>query len=206
MVNLFDAVAALFLFLYSCLILTVAYVYIQKMKRSRQERVRQKFFKTLLEGIKGKDITTYDDLIHVYEGVSGLNTEEINYRYGLSRDLKIFLVALLNRDTTQLPELKNDHNRADIKVKVDEFIKTVGEISPFADLPAPERNILSDISVFIEKGENKIVQEKMLDLAGMIKTRHSSLKKYEESSKWTTPITILSIVITIVFGLLTIIK
>jgi len=192
---------------YCAIVLVYYYLFRQKLRIRRENSIQKKFLNTLYRGVKNKQISTYDDLIHVYEGVSGLSSEEIKYRSGLNQDLKKIIVALVNCDDNILEDLKKDDDCSEVKSKIDEFIEQVTKISPFAELPSPERNVLSDIDNLVGKTNDntEIIKAKILDLSGMIQSRHSTLKKYEESSKYMTPITISSVILTIIFGILSLI-
>ena len=116
------------------------------------------------------------------------------------------LVLNYNCDTDVIDDIKKEDNISEIKTAVDSFINQVTIISPFAELPSPERNVLSDINNLVEKNEQIMIKQKILDLAGMIQARHSSQKKCEETSRLMTPITIFSVALTIIFGILSMIK
>lgn len=201
-----DPFTVIFAIAYIGIILYAFYVLFQIKAKQQKQRIGKIFLNTLYRGIKNKQISSYDDLIHVYEGVSGLSSEEIKYRSGLNKDLKKIIVALINCDSNVIADIKKEDDISEVKRAVDEFINQVKIISPFAELPSPERNVLSDINSLVDKNEQTIAKQKILDLAGMIQSRHSSQKKCEETSRIMTPITILSVVLTIIFGIISMIR
>ena len=79
-------------------------------------------------------------------------------------------------------------------------------MSPFADLPSAERNILSDITIFLDKNERESVKRKILELAGTIQARDSDLEKVKNINKWTIPLTIIGFILTVIFGTLALVK
>ena len=92
---LLDPYVIIFGFVYLGFIIYALYITLQIRAKKEEQIQRKKFLNTLFRGIKDRQITNYDDLIHVYEGVSGLSSEEIKYRSGLNQDLKKIVVALI---------------------------------------------------------------------------------------------------------------
>jgi len=179
------------------------YYFIIRRKRKRRIERKQKFFKALIEGLKTGSITTIDDVVNIYKGVAGLSSEDLDYRYGLSKQLREFLVEIVSK------RVDNSLDNEQIvywKQKISEFIKKNEEISPYADLPTAERNILSDISVFIEKNDPESIKRKMLELAGMIQARNDDLIRVRNINKWAVPLSIIGLVLTIIFGILTLVR
>jgi hypothetical protein len=201
-----DPFTIVFVFAYSGFIIYAFYIFSQNKAKRKEREIRKKFIDTLYRGIKNNQISTYDDLIHIYEGISGLSSEEIKYRSGLNQDLKKIYVALVNCDSNVIEGIMAEDDTSQIKIKIDGFINQVTTVSPFAELPSPERTVLSDINNLTAGDDNSIVKQKILDLAGMIQTRHSSQKKCEETSRIMTPITILSVILTIIFGIMSLLK
>lgn len=167
--------------------------------REKKIKVKQGFFNALKEGFKSGAITRIDDVVDLYKGISGLGAEDLDYRYGLSRRLREFLVELVSK---KLDEPLDDEIIRGWKEKISDFIKRIEEVSPYSDLPAAERNILSDISTFLEKNDIESVKRKTLELAGMIQARHDDLNKVRNINKWITPLSIIGVILTIIFGIL----
>jgi len=132
-------------------VFTVMYSYtVTYLLRRRRERLKEQkrnFHKTLLAGFKSGAITSMEDVVNVYKGVSGTSPDDLSYRYGISRQLREFLVDLLSKDL--VPEIE-DSVVVEWKEKISSFIKTNEEISPYADLPSAERIVLNDITSFLE--------------------------------------------------------
>lgn len=90
------------------------------------------------------------------------------------------------------------------KVKISKFIEKNEEFSPYADIPAAERNVLSDISVFIEKKDTESIKRKIGELAGMIQARQDDMNKIRNINNWTIPLSVIGLVLTVIFGILAI--
>ena len=182
-------------------IIAVAFVYYLVVVKGKEKKVKitKGFFNALREGLKSGSIETIDDVVDIYKGISGLGADDLDYRYGLSRRLREFLVELISKkfDETLVDEIIREW-----KGRISDFIKKNEAVSPYSDLPAAERNILSDISTFLEKNDTESVKRKSLELAGMIQARHDDLIKVRNVNKWTIPLSIIGLILTVIFGIL----
>lgn len=169
--------------------------------RQRKDNRKEKFFKTLLKGIQNDTIKNHKDLINVYKGSTNLSTEDLSYRYGLNRLLRELLAKVISEDY-ELEYEKND--TSDIVSRLTEFIDNNDEVSPFSDLPDSERNILSDIVSFINNGDKSSANRKVKELSSVIQTRTEEQKKIEGQNRWAIPLAIVGVILTIVFGFLSI--
>jgi hypothetical protein len=173
------------------------------MKTNVTDKRKEKLFKTLIEGFKINAINSLDDVINIYKGISGLSTEDLDYKYGLSRRLRQFLVELLSKN---LGENLDDNLIAKVKNEITDFIKTNEINSPYSDLPTAERNALYDLTDYLERNEVDSSKRKVVEIAGMIQARNDDLNKIKNINKWTVPLSIVGLVLTIVFGVLALIK
>lgn len=178
------------------------YYLIVERKREKRKKRKEKFFNVLSEGLKSGSITTLDDVVNVYKGVSGLESEDLSYRYGLSKLLREFLVEVISK---KVDRSLDDETIREWKEKITKFIKENEDISPYADLPAAERNILSDITTFLDMGDADAVKRKILELAGMIQARHDDLNRIRSINKWTVPLSVIGLILTVIFGMLALI-
>lgn len=190
------------LFAYVAVVISV-FNYLIKQKKEKIYKRKQSFFIVLVEGLRNGSITTIDDIVNIYKGISGLGSDDLDYRYGLSRQLREFLVEVIaGRWSSKIDKSLGDKEILDWKQKISGFIQRNDAISPYADLPAAERNILSDISTFLEKNDLESVKRKTLELAGMIQARNDDLNKIRTINKWTVPLSIIGLILTIIFGVL----
>ena len=163
---------------------------------------KRSFLKALVEGLKTGSITTIDDIVNIYKGVAGLSSENLSYRYRLSKLLREFLVDLISKNKNVIGGDLDDNIIRDWKQKLSDFIQKNEEISAYADLPAAERNVLSDISTFLEKNDAKSVKRKTLELAGMIQARNDDLNRIRNINRWAVPLSAIGLILTIIFGIL----
>ena len=161
------------------------------------------FFRTLTEGLRTNSITTIDDVVNIYKGIADLGSEDLDYQYGLSQRLRKFLAELISK---RIDNSLGDEIIREWKEKISESIMKNEEISPFADLSSAERNILSGISTFLERNDTESVKRKTLEHAGMIQARHDDLSKVRYINKWTLPWSIISTILSILFGILALIR
>lgn len=193
-----DPFVLVLLFGYVFLYISLYYFVIRR-KRERITERKQKFFEALTEGLKTGSLTTIDDIVNIYKGVAGLGSEDLDYRYGLSKQLREFLVEVISK---KVDKSLGNEQIVDWKQKITEFIKKNEEISPYSDLPAAERNILSDISTFLEKNDPESIKRKTLELAAMIQARNDDFTRVRNINKWTLPLSIIGLILTITFGIL----
>ena len=88
------------------------------------------------------------------------------------------------------------------KQQISDFISLNEKNSPFSDLPDTERNILNDLSSFSSNGDNSSVERKIIELSSVIQTRYEEQKKLELQNKWSIPLAIVGLILTIIFGIL----
>ena len=194
--NLFMMVAVVYL--------SVGYfaaIYIIDIKRKKRGKRKEKFFKALSAGLKINTIETLDDVVNIYKGIAGLSSENLSYRYGLSSELREFLVEIVSKNK-ELIDISDENAIINWKKKITDYIQQNEKTSPFSDLPSAERNILSDISTFLDMNDSKSVKRKVLELAGMIQARNDDLNKFKSINNWTIPLSILGSILTIVFGII----
>jgi hypothetical protein len=188
-------------------VFTVMYSYtVTYLLRRRRERLKEQkrnFHKTLLAGFKSGAITSMEDVVNVYKGVSGTSPDDLSYRYGISRQLREFLVDLLSKDL--VPEIE-DSVVVEWKEKISSFIKTNEEISPYADLPSAERIVLNDITSFLERQDIDSTRRKLAELGGMIQARHDNILKIQNVNRYSVPLSVIGMILTIAFGLIAIFK
>jgi len=180
-----------------------AVTYLLRRKRERRKEAKRNFHKTLTEGFKSGAIASMDDIMNIYKGVSGISSDDAGYRYGLSRQLREFLVDLVSKDLDQKIE---DSVVVDWKDKISSFIKMNEEISPYADLPPAKRSVLNDIAAFFEKDDINSARRKLAELGGMIQARHDDILKIQNVNKYSVPLSVIGMVLTIAFGLVAIFK
>ncbi len=172
-------------------------------REPRDEQEAKKFHQTLLSGLKTGAIVTMADLSDIYRGIFGLGAEDLSYRYGMSRQLRIFMVELISKN---IDKSIDDQTIVEWKNKISEFIRVNEEVAPYADLPPAERNIVRDTSVFLKAGDTEAAGRKLNELAAMIQVRNDDLNRIRNTNRWSVPLSIVGMVLTIVFGLIALLK
>lgn len=176
--------------------------YVMQRRKLRREGGKVRFFQALQEGLKSGSIMTIDDVVNIYKGVAGLSSEDLSYRYGLGSRLREFLVAVVSKEKNIMEGSLDDETTRDWKQKITDFISHNEILSPYADLPSAERNVLNDISTFIERNDTKSVERKMSELSGMIQARNSDLESIRNINRWAVPLSVVGLILSITFGIL----
>lgn len=185
---------------YIVVIITIGYAVIFKtfLDRAinRKKQRNEKFFKALDSGFDNDSIENYEDVTNIYEGITKMSTEDNEFKYGLKRWLKEYLVNLVSKDNLDKVILKER------KIKITDFIRKNEEIAPYDDIPSAEKNLLLDILLFSKENKQDALKRKIDELGGIIKTKNEVLNKIQNSNKYSTIFAIVGLVLTIIFGLL----
>lgn len=172
-----------------------------KIKARRLER-KKVFINTFIKGISDNTIANSTDLLNIYSGITKLSPEDLTNRQDLNKWLRETLARLINKEVGQ--DLAQD-KVIEIKDKITNFIKENETASPYTDLPDTERNIINDLSAFNKLGDQNSINRKLGELSSVIITRYEQQKKIENLNKWSIPLAIIGMVLTIIFGVLSII-
>ena len=172
-----------------------------KIKARRLER-KKVFINTFIKGISDNTIANSTDLLNIYSGITTLSPEDLTNRQDLNKWLRETLARLINKEVGQ--DLAQD-KVIEIKDKITNFIKENETASPYTDLPDTERNIINDLSAFNKLGDQNSINRKLGELSSVIITRYEQQKKIENLNKWSIPLAIIGMVLTIIFGVLSII-
>jgi len=178
---------------------TVTSLRLFKRLKEKKENKKEEFFRVLVKGLENGTIQTHKDLINIYRGATNLSTEDLTYRYGLNKWLRELLTKVVSENEGFGI---NKENTKDLFDKITSFIDKNEEASPFSDLPDTERNMLSDITEFIKNNSQEAANRKIKELSSVIQTRHEEQKKIEGQNKWAIPLAIVGVILTIIFGLL----
>lgn len=126
----------------------------------------------------------------------------MNNKQGLNKWLREILAKLVSREVGQDMDSAQINK---IKQKISEFIATNESISPFADLPDTERNIINDLSSYNKLGDRKSIDRKINELSSVIITRYEQQKKIESLNRWSIPLAVIGAVLTIFFGIMSLV-
>ncbi|WP_278352424.1 hypothetical protein [Chryseobacterium gleum] len=185
------------------IIFTVIYGYTATffLKKVQQRKVEKKniFIETFLKGLLDKTIENKEDLLNVYSGITNLSPEDLNNRQILNKWLREILAKLVNKEVGKnFDSLKT----RELKIKITNFININETSAPFSDLPDTESNILNDIFTYNKGGDNESVNRKINELSSVIITRYEQQKKIEAMNRWSIPLAIIGLILTIIFGIL----
>lgn len=186
-------------------LITTTYVYavVFTLRRTRRRRKLQKksFVETFIRGLSENTIECYEDLINIYSGITNLSTADLENKQGLNKWLRQILAMLISKE---IGDFSTDETNA-IKNTITEFIKENEKTNPYTDLPDNERNIINDISSYNRLGDKEAVNRKIHELSSVIITRYEQQKKIERLNKWSIPLAVIGVILTVIFGILSII-
>ncbi|WP_448788364.1 hypothetical protein [Bacteroides graminisolvens] len=193
-----DYFSQLSMLLVSISYIVAVYSMLTSAKKRRLKR-KEKFIETFIRGLSENTIENYDDLLNVYSGVTQLSVEDLTNKQIMNKWLREVLSKLVNRDIGK--DLDNNQ-LLEIKNKITIYIKANESAFPFTDLPETERNIINDITSYNKLGERDSVDRKINELSSVIITRYELQKKIERLNKWSIPIAIVGLILTVIFGVL----
>lgn len=170
-----------------------------KSKERRKER-KNILWNTLSTGFSNDILNTVDDVVNIYKGIYELGGEDVSYRAGLTKYLRGYLVGIVSSKDFDPTEI------IVIKEKVTNMINSIETESPYSDVPAAERNLIVDVQKFISHNDQDSAREKLSDLAGLIEVRQDSLDRVQASNKWSVPLAVVGLILTVIFGITSLIK
>lgn len=162
----------------------------------RQKKIKC-FYNSLIKGFTLNTIHTIEDVNNIYRGININKLEYKKYMYDLSTLLRKFLVELHSK---KYESLKIEQIQ-EWKGKIDNFIRHNEQSSPFSELPEAEKGMINDILSFAENKENEEIKRKIKELSRLIQVRKEEIDKIERSNKWSMPMGIVGIILTIIFGI-----
>jgi len=178
-------------------VLTVLIVLIRY--RNRKTAPRQRLWEALGKGLRSGAVATVEDVVNIYKGIHGLGGEDQSYRAGLTHDLREYLVSVVSEK-----DRKGEAAKA-TKEKVTAIINAIEQEDPFSDLPAAERDMLMDVQRLLDQGDAKTAKRKLRDLAGLIEVRQEALEKLQASNRWSVPLAVVGMILTVIFGIVSLI-
>lgn len=169
--------------------------YFLRISRERRNKRQEALHNAISRGLLNGALETVEDFVNVYKGVHGLSADDITYRAGLGRNLREYLVRLVSDDKMEAKDVRL------LKEKINVILKQIEAEAPFADLPAAERNLIIDVQKFVGSGDVHSANQKLQDLAGLVEVRQDALERLQASNKWSIPLAIIGLVLTVIFGI-----
>ena len=114
--------------------------------------------------------------------------------------MRQYLVSLISENHLDTAEILK------LKEKVNSMLKQIESDIPFADLPTTERNLILDIQHTLNYDDKSIALQKIQELAGQIEIRQNALKLLQRSNRWSIPLAIIGLVLTLFFGVVSLIQ
>lgn len=156
----------------------------------------EKFYKMLMKSLENDLINNIDDVMNTYSGITGFSYSKDEKRYYLGRRLRGFLVYMLKQDSIEKEILKK------WKDIVTGFINELETEAPYAEVPSSERRVLLEINRSINNEEYGGIKGRLDDLAGMIQNRNEEKNRATRINRWSVPLTVIGLFLTITFGAL----
>jgi hypothetical protein len=189
-----DLLLQAFTVMFAVVYISFAYYYMTRVRRRREDR-ETRLKNAIANGLVNGQVDGVDDLVNLYSGVTNSADDDVTYKAGVSRILRRLLVTLA-ADPEGTPPKRF------LKTKIKELLKQIESETPFADLPTAERNLIIDARRFIQINEQGAATQKVDDLANLIEARQEAYEKLQSANKWSVPLAIIGLVLTIVFGLM----
>ena len=173
------------------------------LKRNKKKRC----LKLFIEIIK----TLYEKKLSVEESIIQLQ-KDYNKLYSDRRcECEYKLIDLLNMiiyylDSKSLPMIEKDifeeKDIKDIRDFIYNIINTIYLNKPFSSLPEKEASILNNIKISLNTHNSEMGNELLIQLANEIETKENKLIKEQKTSQISILISIIGVVLTVVFGIL----
>jgi len=163
--------------------------------RKRRETREQHLLTAVTTGLVNGQVEGVDDLVNLYRGVTNSNDDDVSYKAAVTRILRRLLVSLASDPQT-------GHSQHALKVKIKGLLQRIEAETPFAGLPTAERNLILDARRFIEGEELVAASQKVDDLANLIEARQDAYEKLQTANKWSVPLAVIGLVLTVVFGIM----
>lgn len=181
-------------------IYALAFTYFMTEVRRHRRLKELKLNNAISSGLSNGVLVSVDDFVNIYKGVYGLRGDDISYRAGLAKALRKYIVQLVSDDEV------DESNVIQLKDAASAVLARIEAESPFAGLPPAERNLLIDVEGFVKANDQQSALRKLEDLASLIEVRQDSLERVQASNKWSIPLAVAGLFITIIFGIFSVFK
>lgn len=189
-----DLLLPIFTVIFTVVYFSIAILFLSRIKQRKNERDSQ-LLKSISNGLNNNQVEDVHDLVNVYRGITNTTDDDVSYKAAVGRALRRILVSLANNSDASEP------NR-NLKYKIKKLLAQIEAETPFADVPVAERNLILDACRFIDFNELVSAKQKIKDLANLIEVRQDGFEKLQASNKWSVPLAIVGLVLTVVFGLM----
>lgn len=169
-----------------------------KLIKEKKLQSRRKFTNALINGLETESVECLDDVLNIYNGISTNSYDTEESRHFAGRRLRKFLVDML---TGELNDAKKEMPREKVKAWKNLITAWLDELkreTPYSDLPQAERSVLQELGRLIDKNEIEGIRGRINDLAGMIQVRNEEHEKSKKINRWTVPLSIAGLILTLV--------
>lgn len=187
--------------LVSATYVVVLHYFFERLRAKRSEK-REDFQRTLVGALQAGTLGDLNDLYNIYEGTVGESAPEGESELGLGKLLKQFLAEL---QAGNIEAVDDESEVQEWKDQLTVLLARLEETAPHEGLPEAERNAINDIDQFLADGHNDAAKRKLKELSGMIQTRTNTVESLQSTNKWSVPLAIVSSILTLVFGILSIV-
>lgn len=189
-----DLILPVFTVMFTIVYISLFYYALTIVRRRKNGRDAQ-LKNAISTGLVNGQINGVDDLVNVYRGITNSGDDDVSYKAGVSRVLRRLLVSLAT-------DGERNRGKDSLRVIIKELLKQIETETPFADVPTAERNLIIDARKFINSNEPNAALQKVEDLASLIEVRQEAYEKLQVANKWSVPLAIIGLVLTIVFGVM----
>jgi len=163
-------------------------------KRIKYRSGREKFFSILSMSFMQQQINNKEDILLLLNSIS----REFDSSYLLISILEDYIVYISKDEE----KILKDINKSNIHNLIKEVIRIENQEKPFNNVPDEEKMILRNINENIKNNQLESVKFNLQELSSVIAARNKIYEKANKTNRWSLPITILSIIFAIVFGLM----
>ena len=167
------------------LVLLVSLVLITSSRR----RAKRDFFRSLTNKIQAGLISTKNDVT--------ILVNSINRKYGITYSLLYYLEDYLTYISAFKPSFKKEDQDL-----LNEIILSEQADQPFSGVPEEEKCLLINIESFASANDTESIKNNLHELGSVLATKNRIYTHNEKINKWSIPIAIFSIIVTIIFGYL----
>jgi len=167
------------------------------------------FNKVLFKMLKARTINSLIDIENIYKSILKRQTVNKNILTHLLLQSLVSIYEDENLIITENPNTNPTENERLIQewhLRLTEFIKEIERDSPYGDLPDQERNIIIDLQKYVEINDAESGKRKITELASLIRSRNDQLSKIEKITKWSVPISVCGVILTLIFGIISLIQ
>lgn len=189
-----QAFTAAFIVVYASLV-----AWMMSYVRNRKRRRDAELLGAISSGLTNGQVEDVDDLVNLYRGIGNGAADDVAYKASISRTLRKILVALAANRNSSSAEVE-------LRGKIKSLLAKLEQDTPFSGVPTAERNLIIDAQEFINKAEPNAARQKINDLASMIEARQEAYARLQSANRWSVPLAVIGLILTVVFGVMSLVK